>query len=65
MICDTDDDDFKLTKEYKHLLSNIRPLIEQLDNSKGKQFLDFVFKRRTSHTICINVLCAKKLHTLK
>ncbi|KAK6624418.1 hypothetical protein RUM44_011277 [Polyplax serrata] len=37
MICDTDDDDFKLTKEYKHLLSNIRPLIEQLDNSKDAQ----------------------------
>lgn len=36
MSYDSKDDDVKLTKEYKYLLSNIRPLIDQLDKSKGE-----------------------------
>ncbi|EEB11905.1 conserved hypothetical protein [Pediculus humanus corporis] len=37
MSCDSNDDDFKLTTEYKYLLSNIRPLIDQLNKTKDAQ----------------------------
>ena len=36
MSCDSTDNELKLAKEYKSLLSHIRPLIQQLDKSKGK-----------------------------
>lgn len=36
MSCDSTDNELKLAKEYKSLLSYIRPLIQQLDRSKGK-----------------------------
>lgn len=35
MSCESTDNEIKLAKEYKSLLSHIRPLIQQLDKSKG------------------------------
>lgn len=35
MICGNPSKELSLASEYKYLLSKIRPLIEQLDKSKG------------------------------